>query len=112
MFGKRLSSIHHLWLWFLLAFCCPVSNAFSRISFFKYQTNLRSSVKSNDSLQKVVVTVPRQEDSSKYEEILFQKIPKNTVIRWYAAKISESIAELEVIIEEKGVGNSGVCNSN
>lgn len=60
-----------------------------------------------DSLQKVVINIPRQNDLSQYEKILYQQVPENTIVRWYASKITETMAELEVIVESKGIGNSG-----
>lgn len=59
------------------------------------------------SLKKVIVKLPAGTPCREYEPLIFQQIPPENVVRWYASKFSPDLgAELEVIVEDKGVGNS------
>eukprot|EP01042_Synura_sphagnicola_P029584 gene29584-38150_t len=43
-----------------------------------------------------------------YEAALYAQVAKEKVVRWYVSRISGDTAEIEAIVEEKGVGNSAI----
>lgn len=61
-----------------------------------------------NSLQKIVLVVPKQSNGDEYEAALYDQVAKEKVVRWYVSRISGETAEIEAIVEEKGVGNSAI----
>lgn len=60
------------------------------------------------SLQKVVLVVPQKTLGEEYETALYAQVAKEKVVRWYVSRISGGTADIEAIVEEKGVGNSAI----
>lgn len=61
-----------------------------------------------NSLQKIVLVVPKMSFGDEYETALYAQVAKEKVVRWYVSRISGDTAEIEAIVEEKGVGNSAI----
>lgn len=58
------------------------------------------------SLHQQVIELPHCDNPSQYEFELQKVIPQNKIIRWYIIEMTPQKVKVEVVIENKGVGNS------
>ena len=68
-------------------------------SAFRSGTSSRRSLQM--SLQLETVEVPVQLNPAEYVNILRQVVPEDEIIRWYIARIENSVAIIEVVREKK-----------
>ena len=49
---------------------------------------------------------PVQSDYSQYSQLLRDKINEDKIVRWYVSSMNCSVATVEVVVEDSGVGKS------
>lgn len=50
--------------------------------------------------------IPTQTDLSRYLKLLREVCDENKIIRWYISSVNSTLANIEVVVEENGIGKS------
>jgi len=85
----------------MIAMMIAQAYAFQSLRFSRTATTSPRLLETMLNLDMVEIRLPLQSNTAQYAELLYQRIPRDSVLRWYIASIADGQAILEVVVTDE-----------